>query len=215
MSKSPIPMSGFVTFLGVSVMVIVTPGQDTLLTVRNTLSGGRAGGVATAIGVVSGQFLWTIAAAIGVATLLAAYPAAYVVLRALGAAYLVFLGCQSLSIAIRGKHPRMSPTTAAIREPASALTFTAQGLLSNLGNPKSLLFFTSLLPQFAAEGGSGLVGLGLVYCLITLGWLSVYAWAVDRVGDRFARGRLAIALEGAAGIALLLFGVAVAAEAVS
>ena len=59
-------------FLGVSILVIVTPGQDTALTIRNTLVGGRRSGVLTAAGVASGQFVWTVATSAGLAALLVA-----------------------------------------------------------------------------------------------------------------------------------------------
>src|SRR5437899_12041278 len=83
-------------FLGVSVLVIVTPGQDTALTIRNSLLGGRRGGAFTALGVASGQAVWTLAASLGVAALLRASEPAFVALKLAGAAYLVFLGLQAL-----------------------------------------------------------------------------------------------------------------------
>ena len=82
------------TFLGVSALVICTPGQDTALTVRNALSGGRASGVATAAGVALGQVAWTVAASVGIAAVLATSEPAFLALRLAGAAYLVFLGAQ-------------------------------------------------------------------------------------------------------------------------
>ena len=64
--------SHFLAFLGVSVLVIVTPGQDTALTIRNALLGGRPGGAFTAVGVAMGQATWTLAASLGVTALLRA-----------------------------------------------------------------------------------------------------------------------------------------------
>lgn len=84
-------------FLGVSLLVIVTPGQDTALTIRNTLAGGRRGGVFTHLGVVSGQVTWALAASAGLAALLLASQPAFTVLRLAGAAYLVVLGLQASS----------------------------------------------------------------------------------------------------------------------
>ena len=89
-------------FLGVSLVVIVTPGQDTALTIRNTLFGGRRGGVLTALGVISGQLTWALAASAGLAAVLLASRPVFVGLRLAGAAYLVLLGAQALLSAIRG-----------------------------------------------------------------------------------------------------------------
>ena len=136
------------TFLAVSAVVIVTPGQDTALTIRNTLRGGRHAGVVTALGVSGGQAVWALATSIGLAALLAASEPAFVALKLIGSAYLVWLGVQTLLGVWRGSssssrlHARGAlPRRVALR----------QGLLSNLGNPKMAVFFTSLLPQFSGS----------------------------------------------------------------
>src|SRR5206468_11899303 len=122
-------------FLGVSALVIITPGQDTALTIRNTLVGGRRGGIFTAAGVSTGQAVWTVATSAGLAALLVASEPAFIALKVLGAAYLVFLGAQALLGAVRDK-----PTVARVGRRAGAkmrarLAFR-QGVVSNLGNPK-------------------------------------------------------------------------------
>src|SRR5439155_16708532 len=89
-------LTGPLAFLAVSVLVIVTPGQDTLLTVRNTLGAGRIAGMLTAVGVAGGQLTWTLAASAGFAAVVIAYPAAFTAIRVTGAAYLVLLGGRSL-----------------------------------------------------------------------------------------------------------------------
>src|SRR4029079_13825018 len=90
------PMRELAAFVGVSALVIVTPGQDTALTIRNTLLGGRAAGVFTALGVAAGQATWTIATSVGVGAVLVASEPAFLALRLAGSAYLVFLGLQAL-----------------------------------------------------------------------------------------------------------------------
>ena len=89
-------------FVAVSALVIVTPGQDTALTIRNALLGGRRAGVFTALGVSSGQAVWALAASAGLAALLAASEPAFVALKLAGAAYLVYLGLHALWAALRG-----------------------------------------------------------------------------------------------------------------
>src|ERR671936_1297560 len=96
-------MHELAAFLGVSAVVIVTPGQDTALTIRNTLAGGRRGGFFTAAGVAAGQATWSVAAAAGTAALLRASEPAFLAVRLVGAAYLVFLGAQTLLGALRGR----------------------------------------------------------------------------------------------------------------
>ena len=158
-------MTDLASFVGISLLVIVTPGQDTALTIRNTLLGGRTSGVFTAIGVAAGQAVWTLATSVGLAALLVASEPVFVAVKIVGAAYLVFLGAQALLAAVRRRprHARGLDDGPRVR-PRLALR---QGLLSNLGNPKMAVFFTSLLPQFAPSGQASfaaLLGLGLASC---------------------------------------------------
>jgi threonine/homoserine/homoserine lactone efflux protein len=197
-------MAELLAFLGVAVVVIVTPGQDTALTVRNTLAGGRRAGVRTALGVVSGQAVWALAASAGVAALLVASEPAFVALKIAGAAYLAYLGGQSLLAAVRRRPPPVHGARA-----AGSGRELRQGLLSNLGNPKMAVFFTSLLPQFGDTFG-GLFALGLLFCALTLTWLSVYALAIARAGDVLRRPRVRRAIDAVTGTALVALGVRLA-----
>jgi len=192
-------------FVGVALVVIVTPGQDTALTIRNTLAGGRRGGVSTALGVAFGQATWTIAAAAGIAAVLRASEPAFVAVRLAGAAYLVYLGAQTLFAALRGRRVEHVPRT-----PTARGAFR-QGLLSNLGNPKMAIFFTSLLPQFGWSFAS-MLGLGLVFCTMTLAWLTAYAVAVARAGDVLRRPRVRRLIDVVTGAVLAAFGVRLAFE---
>jgi threonine/homoserine/homoserine lactone efflux protein len=208
----------FVAFLGISAVVIATPGQDTALTIRNTLLGGRSAGIATAAGVAAGQLSWTVAAAVGLTAILVASEAAFTAVRLLGAAYLVYLGAHSLWRAIRpvSEGPVGGPP-AASRGQASLAPRRAlrSGVLSNLGNPKMAVFFSSLLPQFVAPGpgaAAGMLGLGLVFVSMTFVWLSAYAVVVARAGNVLRRPRVRRAIEAVTGAVLLAFGGRLAAE---
>jgi threonine/homoserine/homoserine lactone efflux protein len=202
-------MDRFAAFLGIAAVLIVTPGPDTALTIRNTLLGGRTSGLRTALGVVTGQAVWTVATSAGIAALLVASEPAFRAVKLAGAAYLIFLGAQTLAHAVRRVEPRPRP---ARRRAGSAYR---QGLLSNLGNPKMAAFFTSLLPQFAPGGETsfaGLLALGLLFCCLTLVWLSAYAFAVARAGDVLRRPRIRRALDAVTGAVLVAFGLRLASE---
>jgi threonine/homoserine/homoserine lactone efflux protein len=191
-------------FVALSFVVIVTPGPDTALIVRNTLFGGRRNGVWTAAGIVSGISVWTLAAAAGVAAVVAASHPLFVALRVAGAAYLVWLGLASLRAALRREqrpHRAAGGTGGGYR----------QGLLSNLGNPKIAVFFTSLLPQFGS-GFFALAALGLLFCGMGAVWLTAYAVAVSRAKDAILRPRLRRALDTLTGLALVAFGARLATE---
>jgi threonine/homoserine/homoserine lactone efflux protein len=202
-----------VAFLGISALVIVTPGQDTALTIRNTLVGGRRGGLLTALGVSSGQAVWTIATSAGLAALLVAWEPVYEAIKLAGAAYLVLLGAQALKDAVRRRHAAQKPGNRLLQSPR--LPAYRQGLLSNLGNPKMAVFFTSLLPQFAPEGRAsflGLAALGLTFALMTLAWLGGYAIAVAKAGDVLRRPSVRRVLDAVTGTVLVALGIRLATE---
>jgi threonine/homoserine/homoserine lactone efflux protein len=210
-------MGALWAFVGVAALVIVTPGPDTALTVRNALLGGRRAGVATAAGVALGLTVWTAAASAGLAALLVASEPAFVAVKLAGAAYLVLLGGQTLLHALRGDRgggggADGDGARARRLRPAAALR---QGLLNDLGNPKIAVFFTTLLPQFAPAHGSAfatLLALGLIFCAMTFAWLCAYSAAVARAGDLLRRPRLRRALDAVMGAALVAVGVRVAVE---
>jgi threonine/homoserine/homoserine lactone efflux protein len=192
-------------FLGVSAVVIVTPGQDTALTIRNTLFGGRSGGVATAFGVVSGQLVWAVAASAGLSAVLLASAPVFTAIRIAGAAYLVLLGVQALAAAVRGGRTVHADAPQRRRAPYR------QGVISNLGNPKMAVFFTSLLPQFGSSF-AGMLGLGLVFASLTLVWLSLYAVAVAKATGLLQRPPVRRALDAVTGLVLVALGLRIATE---
>jgi threonine/homoserine/homoserine lactone efflux protein len=120
-------VENFDAFLIVAVLVIVTPGPDTALTIRNTLLGGRRAGVATAVGVAAGQTAWSVATAAGVATVLIASEPVFRATKLIGAAYLAFLGAQALYGAPRrrpaSEHAaELGPAAARLAPPARGAT---------------------------------------------------------------------------------------------
>ena len=205
----------FPAFLLVSAVVIITPGQDTVLTIRNTLIGGRRGGLFTALGVAAGQAVWTLAASAGVAALLIASKPAFAAVKLAGAVYLVYLGVRALGSAFRPGDPGPATTGEGPGAHATPWVSFRQGVLSNLGNHKMAVFFTSLLPQFAPRGEatfSALLLLGLAFCSFTLAWLTGYALALARAGDFLRRRGVRRALDGFAGAILVALGLRLATE---
>ena len=188
-----------IAFLVIAAVVIVSPGPDFALTVRNTVARGRRAGLATSGGVVSGQLVWAVAAAAGVAALLVASRPAFLALRLLGAAYLIYLGVQALVAALRG--------SAAHTGSSRGGSPYVQGLLSNLGNPKMAIFFTSLLPQFG-ESFAVLLGHALVFSSMTLLWLAF----VVRVGDTLRVPAVRRAVDAVSGVVLVALGSRLAFE---
>jgi threonine/homoserine/homoserine lactone efflux protein len=183
-------------FIAVAVVVIVSPGPDFALTVHNTVARGRRTGTATAAGIVTGQLLWGAATAAGIAAVLVASRPLFVTLRFAGAAYLIWLGIQALRSARRGgEHPVATRRGSGYR----------QGFLSNAGNPKMAIFFTSLLPQFGSSLWTLLAHTAL-FSSLTLLWLLV----VVRAGSLLRRSTIRRAVDAVTGFVLVGFGAGLA-----
>jgi threonine/homoserine/homoserine lactone efflux protein len=187
-----------VPFLAVSAIVVVTPGVDMALVTKNALLHGRRSARATALGVNLGIFIWTLAAALGLAAVIAESAAAFTAIKLAGALYLVYLGLRTLL----GSH---EPVVVAARGNAFR-----QGLASNLLNPKIAVFFTSLLPQFVDAQHAqpqDLLLLGVLFNCLGVIWLLTYASLAARGRDLLRRPRVKRALDRVSGVALVGLGV--------
>jgi threonine/homoserine/homoserine lactone efflux protein len=202
----------FAAFVGISALVIMSPGQDTALVIRNTLAGGRHGGILTALGVVAGQAVWVVASAVGLTALLVASGPAFTAVRLAGAAYLLYLGGRCLYRALRDKVEIEAARQSREAAPSARAAFR-QGLLSALSNPKLAAFFAGLFPQFlprAQASSAVLFGLGFTFCTMTLVWLVGYAIAVAKARRFLLRSSIRRTLEAALGATLVALGIRVA-----
>jgi threonine/homoserine/homoserine lactone efflux protein len=201
-----------------ATLVILAPGPDFMLVMRNTVRGGRRAGWVTACGTLSGLTVWALAAALGLSALLRVSHVAYDVLRFCGAAYLIWLGVTSLADFRRRRTGRARPApgiTVPGQAPARPGRAYLNGMLSNLLNPKISVFFMAFLPAFVPAGASASqfsLVLGAWFIAETGLWLAVVAWLADR-GVRWLR-RPAVQrwLERITGIVLIGFGLRLATE---
>jgi len=207
-------IASLMAFLGVSTIVIVTPGPDTAVTVRNTLLGGRLAGIFTALGISTGQAIWALATSFGLVALLVASEFLFLAVKYAGAAYLIYLGLHALTGAWRGREGRNVMIAASARRLRPGKAFL-QGLMSDLGNPKMAVFFASLLPQFATPGEglfAALMTLGLVFSVMTFLWLAAYAFVVAKAGEALRRPTIRRWIEAVTGTLLVALGLRIAAE---
>jgi threonine/homoserine/homoserine lactone efflux protein len=206
--------AGMLTFALAALVLIMIPGPDQALITRSALVGGRAAGLMTMLGGVLGLAVHATAAAVGLSALLLASAKAFTVLKVVGAAYLLWMGVQTLRAAARS---RRAPAEAAIR-PARPRPATAvrQGFLSNALNPKVALFFVTFLPQFlpaeATAGGTQAQALLLsaIFAALYLGWFGLYVTLVDGLGRLLRRPRVKAAIERVTGVLLVAFAVRLA-----
>src|SRR5437660_12911981 len=159
-------------FVATGVLLNLTPGQDTLYILGRSIAQGRRIGLASALGISAGSVIHTLAAALGCSAVLATSASAFLVLKVVGAVYLVYLGVRMLIT----RTAAFGTTDIA----GSVDTWTAfrQGMLTNVLNPKVALFFLALMPQFIEPASPTKVGafllLGLTF--ITTGTACASFW---------------------------------------
>jgi threonine/homoserine/homoserine lactone efflux protein len=204
-------MEDVIAFAGVAALIVVVPGPDMALVLRNGVSYGRRAAVATALGINAGLLVWALAAALGIAAVLHASGTAFAVLKLAGAVYLVWLGVRALHDAWRGA----SDSSSASRLQRRKASPFRQGLLSNLFNPKIALVYTTLIPQFVDRGGSELAQTFLlagIFIAMGLVWLTAYALLVAKLGALLRRASVRRLVNAVSGAVLTALGVRLAFE---
>jgi threonine/homoserine/homoserine lactone efflux protein len=197
---------GFALLAGI---LTVSPGQDTVLVLRNAGVAGAAAGLATTAGVCCGLFCHATLSALGVSALLAASASAFAALRWAGAAYVVWLGLQSLHRVRRGRRAEPPPE----RPLGGARRSFVQGLLSNVLNANTAVFYLALLPQFAVFPQTVLADslrLAALHFAMAFVWLGALSLLADRARAWLARPAVVRGVDAVAGVALVAFGLRLA-----
>ncbi|MDY7508065.1 LysE family translocator [Ralstonia wenshanensis] len=169
----------------------VTPGPDTAYIVGRSVSQGRAAGLLSALGVSAGCCVHVLAVAFGLTALLAASTVAFTVIKVVGAAYLIYLGGRMLlAPPERDDAPVEEAEMPAAKRPRPLKSLFMQGFLTNVLNPKVVLFFLSFFPQFvdphASHKALAFLALGAVFIVMSTIWNSLVAWVAASVTRRVA-----------------------------
>jgi RhtB (resistance to homoserine/threonine) family protein len=187
-------ITGFPLFVAAVMLLNVTPGPDTAYIVGRSVAQGRGAGVVSALGISAGCVVHTLACAFGLTALLAASATAFTIVKFAGAIYLIYLGVRLLFV----KPPPEEGKTedAPVRSvPKSLRQLFTQGFVTNVLNPKVVLFFVSFFPQFVAADSPNKVvtflALGSVFVLMSTVWNTFVAWIAGSVTQRFS-GRPAV-----------------------
>jgi threonine/homoserine/homoserine lactone efflux protein len=174
----------FLVFIGVSWALIIAPGPDMIYVITRGVTQGRKAGMLSAIGVICGIFVHTIAAALGLTLILQTSAIAFLIVKYLGAIYLIYLGIK----AWQDKSTfQLEPSSMK----ASWRKIFWQGVLSNVLNPKIAIFFLAFLPQFVDKGSSQvtlqMVILGLTFAFFGLCFLLVVGYSSGTLGGWLTR----------------------------
>jgi threonine/homoserine/homoserine lactone efflux protein len=204
------PLDHLATFALAAFVLIVIPGPSVLFTVSRALAYGRRAALTTVAGGAAGSFVLATAVAVGIGAIVQASAAVYTAIKLAGAVYLVYLGVQAI------RHRQQLRSVFARRPgPIGGGRTLVQGFVVGVTNPKTIVFFAAILPQFVdpATGHATLqmVVLGGVFALLALGLDSVWGVTAGAVRSWFARSARRLDLVGgAAGLTMVGLGVGLA-----
>lgn len=174
----------FVLFVGVSWALILAPGPDMLYVITRGVTQGRQAGMLSAVGVICGILVHTTAAAFGLTLIFQTSAIAFLIIKYIGAMYLIYLGIKSWRDN-SAFHLQPSFTSASFRK------IFWQGVLSNVLNPKIAIFFLAFLPQFVEKGSSQvtlqMIFLGLTFACFGLCFLLVVGYSSGTIGSWLTR----------------------------
>ena len=210
-----LPFDGrFAAWIAIATVLIVTPGPDTALIIRNALRAGSRAASLSAVGVGLGSGVWAAALVLGVAVLLESSGVAYTVFKFAGAAYLIYLGLRSIIGTFHPAAADVSDSGSSAQVRMSGSTAFTQGLLNNLLNPKAGAIFATVMPQFIEPHDSVLRLILMVVCYdaIVIAWLCLYAVVASRARRSSAGARLRAGIERVTGAVMIGLGVRLALE---
>ncbi len=200
-----------VGFIAASLVIILSPGADTFLLLRYAIRGGRAAGFSAMFGILTGLSLISLLLISGIGLLVSQYPLALDVLTLAGIGVLVVLALISARSAFRllkALSEPESPSTVGLTPSFKAGEPFRMSLITNVTNPKVLIFYLAFFPQFLGNATSvvwQLTLLSVAFLVVTVVWLVPLVFAASAASAFFSRPRVAIAMEfSVAGVFLLL-----------
>ncbi|HEX7263801.1 MAG TPA: LysE family translocator [Candidatus Dormibacteraeota bacterium] len=204
------PDARLIAWVALSALLIATPGPDTALIIRNALAAGPRASTMSALGVAVGTLVWVTASAVGVGLLLESSSTAFTILKLAGAAYLCYLGLRSLFSRVPEKHVAEVGDRSKLTDRGA----WAQGLFSNLLNPKTGAFFVTVMPQFTIHGDppSRLLVMVALFEVMLVTWLIAYGHVVSRLGRSGIGSRVRQAMTKVTGVVLIALGARLAFE---
>lgn len=200
-------------FTAVALMIVMVPGVDSLLVLKNTMMYGKKAGFFTMLGIVMALFVWTALAVLGLAAIISKSMVVFLFIKYAGAAYLVFLGIQSF----RAKAQNMKLQEEAVpgQYKNASLSCMLQGVTTDLLNPKTLLLYVTLMPQFIQPDfnvNTQLIILAGILIVLSIIWLGIVIFVINGIRKWFMKPVIQSAFNKITGILLIGLGVRIVKE---
>ena len=196
-------LEGLLTFITITLKIIIVPGPDFFIVMKNSISSGRVNGTMAALGITSGHVIYSLLAIFGIIFILAQMYYVFLVIKILGACYLIYLGIRSIISARQGLN--FTPETMKIAQ-VSYLNSYRQGIVSTLLNPKALLYYISILPQFLSTGGAVTSQIAILSAIVTsviLIWFIFCVFIFQYIKKLFANRKIKAFFDYAVGFILV------------
>lgn len=194
-----------ISFIFMTLFVVMSPGVDTALITKRTIAGGKKDGLMMALGITTGSLGHTLAATLGLSALVLQSAVAFSILKWVGAIYLIYLGVQSLIT--RKSSDAVEETETQRHSKGSPFK---EGFLSNLLNPKVAVFFITFLPQFVSSQENAMVELfvmGSFYAVLSILWFVFYVFCLTYIREWLMSATVQNYMEKLTGIVLIGFGI--------
>jgi threonine/homoserine/homoserine lactone efflux protein len=190
-------------------LLSLTPGPAVLLVISQSMKNGFRLSLRGAAGILTGNAIYFVLSALGLGALLLASATLFQIIKWVGAAYLIFIGLRML---LANKHPEDAHQD--MIKPKRSVKLFSEGLVTQLSNPKAIVFFSALLPQFVSPGGNVLeqfMILGMISVAVEFPVLLIYGWAAERGSRLIVKGKFSTWPDRIAGGFLIGAGVSLAA----
>lgn len=197
-------LENYFIYILLCVLLIILPGPDTAIVNKNTLVRSKKDGYLTMFGTLTALMIHTSFAVVGLSAIIVKSAKLFMILKLIGAVYLIYLGFKTLIAMTRRKTP-VALEGKSKNDHSSYL----QGFLTNLLNPKVAVFFLTFLPQFVSEQGNPLIAfflLGVTYSMLTFFWFVFYISLLNVVRAFMNKPLTQKIMEGMTGTVLILFG---------
>ncbi|WP_333805486.1 LysE family translocator [Sulfurospirillum sp.] len=195
------------TFLIAITLLTMTPGADTMIVIRNTLRGGAKDGLVSSFGICLGLFVHATLSAVGISAILLYSATAFMLLKTVGALYLLWLGFNSLKSFWNAKGIHQ---THVVPKPFRFLVSLQEGFLSNVLNPKAVIFYMAFLPQFISHEHSALAQslfLALIHFIIAMIWLGLLIYTLISANSFITKRSVRQSLDAISGIVMIGLGI--------
>ena len=205
-------MDSLVSYIAIAAMMVIIPGADTMLVVKNTLRYGPNAGRCNVLGLATGLSFWTMIAILGLAVAIAKSVVLFSTIKYLGAAYLIYLGVKSFfsKSAVSMEDIQVQNENLKHSSKRHYKDSFLQGLLSNILNPKTVLVYITIMPQFVnlkESVNQQLIVLALILTFLAVFWFLILVYLIDFAKKWLRNAKFQKVFQRTAGLVLVGFGI--------